>query len=101
MANSNRTLNNPISKIKKNFNIFKWSSDLNGIDENILKQEKLIRESQNKVNIATRKRNQLKSDKELLLNEGMFYINNNFYILLTLLIQILLTNNRKITARYC
>jgi hypothetical protein len=81
MANSNnlnRTLNNPISKIKKNFNIFKWSSDLNGIDENILKQEKLIRESQNQINIATRKRNQLKSEKESLLNEGKFYIYNNF-----------------------
>jgi hypothetical protein len=81
MANSNnlnRTLNNPISKIKKNFNIFKWSSDLNGIDENILKQEKFIRESQNQINIATRKRNQLKSEKELLLNEAKFYIYNNF-----------------------
>jgi hypothetical protein len=81
MANSNnlnRTLNNPISKIKKNFNIFKWSSDLNGIDENILKQEKLIKESQNQINIATRKRNQLKSEKESLLNEGKFYIYNNF-----------------------
>jgi hypothetical protein len=43
--NLNRTLNNPICKINKNFNIFKWSSDLNGIDENILKHEKLIRES--------------------------------------------------------
>jgi hypothetical protein len=81
MANSNnlnRTLNNPISKIKKNFNIFKWSSDLNGIDENILKQEKLIKESQNQINIATRKRNQLKLEKESLLNEGKFYIYNNF-----------------------
>jgi hypothetical protein len=76
--NLNRTLNNPISKIKKNFNIFKWSSDLNGIDGNILKQEKLIRESQNQINIATRKRNQLKLEKELLLNEAKFHNYNNF-----------------------
>ena len=50
MANNNKTLNNPISKIKKSFNIFKWSVDLNSIDENINKQDKIIRESQNRIN---------------------------------------------------
>jgi hypothetical protein len=48
MANNfNKTLNNLINKIKRNFNVFKWSSDLNGIDDNINKQEKIIREAQN------------------------------------------------------
>jgi hypothetical protein len=43
MANNfYKTLNNPINKIKRNFNVFKWSSDLNGIDDNINKQEKLF-----------------------------------------------------------
>jgi hypothetical protein len=58
MANNfNKTLNNPINKIKRNFNVFKWSLDLNGIDDNINKQEKIIREAQNLINIATRKKN--------------------------------------------
>lgn len=71
MANNfNKTLNNPINKIKRNFNVFKWSSDLNGIDDNINKQEKIIREAQNLINIATRKKNQFKEEKLILLNEG-------------------------------
>jgi hypothetical protein len=47
------------------------SSDLNGIDEYILKQEKSIRESQNQINIA--KKYELKSEKELFFNEGKFF----------------------------
>jgi len=44
MANNfNKTLNNPINKIKRNINIFKWSGDLSGIDENINIQEKIIK----------------------------------------------------------
>jgi len=71
MANNfNKTLNNPINKIKRNFNVFKWSLDLNGIDDNINKQEKIIREAQNLINIATRKKNQFKEEKLILLNEG-------------------------------
>ena len=74
MASHNKTLNNPICKIKKNFNLFKWSADINGIDENIIKQEKLIREAQSVISCATNKRNQFKKDKDLLLSEGIIVI---------------------------
>ena len=70
MANNNKTLNNNISKVEKSFNIFKWSVDLNSIDENINKQDKIIRESQNSINLATSKKNQLKKDKEELMSQG-------------------------------
>jgi hypothetical protein len=77
MANNlNKTLNNPITKIKRNFKVFKWSADLNGIDDNINKQEKIIREAQTSINIATRKKNQFKDDKLILLNEVEL---NKFY----------------------
>jgi hypothetical protein len=69
---NNKTLNNPINKIKKNFNVFKWSADISGIDENISKQDKLIREAQNVINCATNKRNQFRKDKEQLLYDGLF-----------------------------
>jgi hypothetical protein len=49
---NNKTLNNPINKIKKNFNVFKWSADISGIDENISKQDKLIREAQNAIIVS-------------------------------------------------
>ena len=71
MANNfNKTLNNPITKIKRNVNVFKQSAELNGIDDNINKQEKIIREAQNTINIATRQKIQFKDDKLILLNEG-------------------------------
>ena len=71
MANNfNKTLNNPITNIKRNFNVFKWSAEINGIDDNINKQEKITREAQNTINIATRQKIQFKDDKLILLNEG-------------------------------
>ena len=74
MANNfNKTLNNPITKIKRNFNVFKWSAEINGIDDNINKQEKIIREAQNTINVSensTRQKIQFKDDKLILLNEG-------------------------------
>ena len=66
--NFNKSLNNPITKIKRNF--FISSADLNGNDDNINKPDKIIREAQNTINIAKRKKNQLKDDKLILLNEG-------------------------------
>lgn len=68
---NNKTLNNPIKK-NKPFNIFKWSSELNSIDESIRKQDVIIRDANQLINNANNRKNQFKQDKIILMNQGIF-----------------------------